>query len=77
MEVGSYESFGNMDCYCHDLLVKSCISINIICLQFCIAQKHGYLHVAFQTKNQRHSTNENITLRKQKEKVENQTMQGV
>jgi hypothetical protein len=58
-------------------LVKSCIFISIICLQFCIAQKHGYLHVTFQTKNQHHSTNDNITLRKQTEKVGNQTMQGV
>jgi len=58
-------------------LVKSCISMSTICLQFCIAQKHGYLHVTFQTKNQHHSTIENINLRKQKEKVENQTMQGV
>jgi hypothetical protein len=46
-------------------------------LQFCIAQKHGYLHVTFQTKNQHPSTNENITLRKKREKVENQTMQRV
>jgi hypothetical protein len=53
------------------------MSISTICLQFCIAQKHGYLYVAFLPKNQHHSTNENITLRKQKQKVENQTMQGV
>jgi hypothetical protein len=48
---------------------------NLLAILYCTKTWLPSCHLPNQKPN--HSTNENMTLRKQKEKVENQTMQGV